>query len=519
MLEFDAMRSSGNNLRRLVTRLIHRLAIVSLCTLSISPAFADTNESAPASNQDVSSSDTEFQIVLRKMHKLARDMRAAIQRAKRMQPEWNSTELTQELDKTMELLDSKHEFSYASIMSMNLLSLQMPLLDLRVVPYAIAMFKISEECNRKNNIFWVRSGDDFTGLADWLPVQHKKLGLVLAKAQKAGVPHTRNMMIVYKQSVYALKTGYTNHVCDLNWKLLKLAEESGDTTVLTSVVGWNNFFLETLRHRQCYKLHYANITYGDRERECAPADHELDQALDKIRNEENETLVTQIRALHRQIIDERRSSDRFGLGIMYRRLVRIANTCADSTAAVPYFALKAYHSFLETDYSEGKNYDELRHQLFCAWAAEELGKQEAVGKRNMAESSDRAKLERALTQLESQSVLVCREMEPCKLWGGSRTFDLFRAVGKNDLKVPVALVYYEIGKDDKLYLRCRSTAENWGNLQFPNIAVDNDRTHVTELVDDALRDAGCKFVKDDSATFLLRGKWKFNTSTRLNRVI
>jgi hypothetical protein len=149
----------------------------------------------------------------------------------------------------------------------------------------------------------------------------------------------------------------------------------------------------------------------------------------------------------------RRAGDKEATKNLYLKLVDLTTKSGDRTGSLQYFALNAYHSFLATDYTDTKNYDLLRAEIYSSWAVEELGKQPSRSEANLRAGGDWERLEKALKVLESQSILICRDFQPCHLWGESKP-ELLLASNEHSTQLAGLVYYWDPGPRNELDLQC-----------------------------------------------------------------
>jgi hypothetical protein len=460
-------------------------ALPALCTgllLSAYPVAAADNSTDTGSLHTESAEQLDPHSVSDEAHKRAAELRTKIDRAERLQPDWNSAPMKAQLDRAISSLDSSLDGDSA-FFSLLRLSCQTPLLDMELVKSADALFESRAPWCRAHNIIWFRSGNDTSVFLLWIPEHGRLLEQQLSKAETDHAsPQTRKMRQLFAQCTQEFDKGDTLMADSYAWSLLKLAEESGDYRITKDILDWYHLFLIAMIHRPQSEIYKARSVYVSRETRCVANDDSFITTLNFFQSQCDPALVKDLRDMHTELVRRRRSGDTKTIKDLYDRFVDLAKKSGDRTCLIPYFALNVYHAYLETDLTT-KNYDELRDQLYSAWVDEELGKQPSVVEENLKAGGDWKKIETAFESLEKQSIFVCRAVQRCHMWGESnpKAFWNERRVSSQR-----GMVYYEDFSIDKdLYLICYSGSEYKNGC-----LVDSDPEPVMDALMKSLIDAG-----------------------------
>ncbi len=386
-----------------------------------------------------------------------KSLRDAIKHAERDQPDWVSSPIKAELDKAISHVNSSYEFDYSASHKVLLLSFKTPLLDFLLVKSANELFEAGARwCDKRHVV--CRSGNDSTM---FLPVLSRNFTWLKGRLASAQVTHPSlqisRMQELFDHSITEFERGDTRMSDSYGWQLLKLAEKSDDCAITANILAWYNLFLQMMRYRPEQEIYKTESVYVDREGRCVPNDRDFVATLDRLQKERDTVALQELRSMFNEVVRRRRAGETRDIKNVYSKFVDLANQCDDKTFALPYFALNAYHAYLSTCYNEPKNYDELRTQLYAAWAAQEVGRQPMLVEANEKAGGDLKKLEIALEAMHKHSILVCRDLELCHLWGESGPLLLLR---NNHNPAYIAMIYYQDpGNHKDLYLYCRALSE------------------------------------------------------------
>jgi len=454
--------------------------------------------------------DPAFLALVRKTHKRAIGLRTEISRVELCQPQWDSVQMRNLLSETLRQLDASHEFNYGNLLSLAHLSCKTPLLDIKLVESANDLFHTPSQwfyAHKDYCIWWGRSGNDFSGLIPDLPNGFRKLQDRLAKAKANNeCDHIEQMQSLFAECSSEFNAGDTQKAAEQGWSLVMLAEDTADYGIVADIVYWYRWYLDLMLWRPNRDVYRARLPSIEREDTCLRNDLDFVSTLSSAKNICNPKIVENLHAMHRDIIKRRFAGETEALKPLYDRFVALAERSEDRSGAIQYFALKAYHSFLTTDHRSTKNYDELRNQLYDKWVAEELGKQKSIAEANMVDGGDWKQLEIALETVEKNSILVCRDMQLCHIWGESHPAMLLTKA-----RQPVTgLIYYQPPgtNDEDICLVCRGLVnQDCEELGLPSIVTDLRR---------CLSDAGFKPIAVDDRTTRITGNWTRRSAKKLS---
>lgn len=456
-----------------------------------------------------------FEIQLNKAHELRNTLLTKIDRIEKLQPDWNSSPLREALDQSIKGFESSTA-CYESLISVIRLSCQTPLLDQDLFVTATKLFGVIAKYYRDQNVLFVRTGQDSSGFLLDVERENQSLQRFLSDMQyfsstnknadsvkNAKVEQLNKMQDLLDLAAQEFRIGDTEKADGYYWRLLKLSEDTGNFVITGQVLKCYQCFLYGMYYRQNQELYRARRAYVFNELDCVNGDSEFASALISAAKSGNQSSIDELRAAHMEVIRLRRSGNNLATEKAYKKLVKISGQCGENATSLYYFALSAYHSFLEHWYSRNKHYDFLRRQLISAWIAEEISKQKSLSEANTQLGGDWSKLEDVFKKLEINSVFVGRDIALASRWGLSTNDAIFFTPLKYRNQ---RVVYY--GKDsvtgDQLWLTCHT------KLRSPT-------SPLSDLLVDTLREAGFKVTPSahSDGTVVVYGEWSQKESKGL----
>lgn len=418
------------------------------------------------------------------------NLRANIARVEKVQPEWNSAPIKEELNKT--------DGGRGSSPMLVTLACQTPFLDMQLFK---AAFDVSPPWH----------GGDTSYLLNFVPLKNQILDDYLARFERDQKDvQVGPMRTLLSQAVQEFLIGNTDEADRYYFELLKLAEQSGNYEITTAVLECYQYFLYGMCHRSNQKLYAMRRSYVFSERTCVESDHDFFRALNKLDGHCDFTVIKNLRAIQSELVRSRRSGDYGAAELQYTKLFDEAKKSGDKTGAVAYFALNAHHAFLMTQPSEESDYKELRSQLFSFWISEELGKQKSLAEINKRAGGDWSRLEAVFSKLEKQSIFVGRSIKLCSQWGLGDLGNV--GALQNEQEKCLGMVFYQqpADREKTVWLICRPRLDTKTCVHCSNHhGVKNGLRPVVNLLTKTLAEAGFKTTRaighPDSVA--INGEW------------
>ncbi len=430
-------------------------------------------------------------------------VRLNISRVEKLQPSWDSNPIKQKLN---DIEDNR--FGDPSIQD---LACRTPLLDLGLFQSALPLSRPFSGNDTSRHIFMVAHANAVT---------RNYIDQIAARTSVPKISEMRNALTLAES---AFNTGDTDKADIYYDDLLKLADGSGIFELNITVLKCYQMFKSGLMFRPP-RLHHQRsyiARHYEIEIDCLKSDHDFIGALDSLKLNIDPDIAEKLRSLNNKIVQNRRSESSATVQL-YNRLIDLAKNSKDQTGIVEYFALNSYHTFLQHLGERDVPVETLRAELFSSWATKELGKQPLLKQSNIKAGGDWAKLEAVLTELEKQSIYVCRSVEYCPSWGTSDLSTIMLTAPNPD----AGMVYYlseryegvtqrgklkRETKSSNLWLKCAEASSketvctDCGSRRLSQN--HNGERPVKRLALKLLRESGFRAVPDNVDGVRVPGNW------------